>query len=233
MTDEKARYYSEGEVVSAYEHNRFGRGGGCFVAETERRVVADLVRRASLPQGALGLDCPAGTGRFCQLLGELGVRSLGADISMPMLRHTRRATNTPVFRADAWSLPLAPQSLDLWLMSRFCFHFSDLGALFAEAARVLKPGGWCVFDTYRWTPRSWIPGSQSYLGGRVHVHRADQIVSWLAAARLRVVHVVPVFLFTPFLYGFAPERAVRLLEQASDRLAPNWKTKQYWAAQLI
>lgn len=68
-------------------------------------------------------------------------------------------------RASADALPIEAGSVNVWLMSRFAFHFADLRNFFCEAARVLVPGGCLIFDVYQWTPRQWIPGNQKFIGG--------------------------------------------------------------------
>lgn len=231
MSDQKERYYRDPKIVREYERRRFGRGGGRYVAEKETAILRGLIAGLDLPPGSRVLDCPTGTGRFLPLLRELQLEPIAADISPEMLELAGRADGVQCIRASADALPLEAASVRLWLMSRFAFHFADLRPFFREAVRVLAPGGWLVFDSYHWTPRSWIPGAQRGLGGRVHCHKRPALEGWLAESGLRMVEEIPAFVVTPYLYGFAPEFVARRVEHLFDAIAPRWKTKSYFAAQ--
>jgi ubiquinone/menaquinone biosynthesis C-methylase UbiE len=231
MTDQKEAYYSDAEVVREYERRRFARGGGRYVADKEETTIREIIAQMRLPAGASALDCPTGTGRFLPLLQTLGLAPTAVDISPAMLELAGRVPGVKTLRASADALPLEPDSVQLWLMSRFAFHFADLRPFLREAARVLAPGGYLVFDIYHWTPRSWIPGDQKFLGGRVHTHPLATARRWLEEAGLRVTQQRPVFLLAPYLYGFMPAPLPPLLDRLSDIIAPNWKTKSYLVAQ--
>ena len=77
---------------------------------------------------------------------------IAIDHALPMLQAARRgwALRHPYRRvcADVRALPLATGSADL-LFSNLCFQWiGDLGALFAELRRVLRPGGMLCFSTF-------------------------------------------------------------------------------------
>ncbi len=102
-----------------------------------RRTVAAL----ELAPGAIVLDLACGTGDLTALLRAAGHRALGADLSFGMLAAAGAAGRGPVLEADAAALPLADGALD-GIVSGFALrNFTDLAAIFAEAARVLRPGG--------------------------------------------------------------------------------------------
>ena len=231
MPDQKEAYYSDAEVVREYERRRFSRGGGRYVAEKESSTIRELIGHMKLPGGASALDCPTGTGRFLPLLQQLGLAPTAVDISPAMLALASQVPGVKTLRASADALPLGADSVHLWLMSRFAFHFADLRPFIREAARVLAPGGFLIFDIYHWTPRSWIPGGQRFLGGRVHTHPLDLTRDWLKEAGLQLVETRPVFLLAPYLYGFMPAAVPPLLDKISDVIAPDWKTKSYLVAQ--
>ncbi len=230
MSDPKERYYSDSEVVRNYEQRRFGRGAGRFVAQKEEATIAGLIASLNLKAGACALDCPTGTGRLLPLLLSQGLAPIAADISQAMLDSASRFNLARCLLASASALPLADDSVELWLMSRFAFHFADLRPFFKEAARVLVPGGHLLFDIYHWTPRQWIPGNQSFLGGRTHTHRMATLELWLKACGFELVARTPTFLLAPYLYGFMPGFLPAFLESISDSLAPRWKTKSYLLA---
>ena len=230
MTDQKESYYSDAEVVREYDRRRFARGGGRYVAEKEEATVRGLIAQMDLPPGALALDCPTGTGRFLPVLQDFKLQPLAVDISPAMLELAGRFPGVKTLRASADGLPLDSGSVHLWLMSRFAFHFADLRPFLREAARVLAPGGYLLFDIYQWTPRQWIPGDQKFLGGRVHTHSIETATEWLGECGLRVTQQRPTFLLAPYIYGFMPDFLPRLLDRASDAIAPGWKTKSYLVA---
>ncbi|MGC1549246.1 MAG: malonyl-ACP O-methyltransferase BioC [Rhodanobacter sp.] len=100
------------------------------------------------------IDVGAGTGRGSALLKKRYAKAqvIALDLALPMLR-TAKHNNSwlkPFQRvcAEATSLPLPDHSVDV-LHSNLCFQWiDDLGALFGECARVLKPGGLLTFSTF-------------------------------------------------------------------------------------
>ncbi len=100
-----------------------------------QRAVASL----TLDRDSRVLDVACGTGDLCRDLAGSGYRPLGVDLSAGMLRHAR--TDAPLVRADALLLPFPDRSLD-GVVSGFALrNFVALPPLFAEAHRVLRPGG--------------------------------------------------------------------------------------------
>ena len=79
-----------------------------------------------------------------QLLHERIERGIGVDISVSMLEAAQRDCDAPQLafvQGDATSLPLASNSFDNVFMLGGIHHVNDRAALFAEVARILKPGG--------------------------------------------------------------------------------------------
>jgi demethylmenaquinone methyltransferase/2-methoxy-6-polyprenyl-1,4-benzoquinol methylase len=100
-----------------------------------RRTVGELV----LPGGSLVLDLACGTGDFCRDLQKAGLRPVGFDNSAGMLAAAR--TTAPLVLADALRLPVADGAADGITCGFALRNVADLGAFFAECARVLRPGG--------------------------------------------------------------------------------------------
>jgi demethylmenaquinone methyltransferase/2-methoxy-6-polyprenyl-1,4-benzoquinol methylase len=101
------------------------------------------VRELRLPGGALVADLACGTGDLCDELLTGGYRAVGFDFSHGMLRNAR--TSAPLVEADALRLPLADGGVDGATCGFALRNVTEVTALFAETARVLRPGGRVAF----------------------------------------------------------------------------------------
>jgi len=101
------------------------------------------VRELRLPGGALVADLACGTGNLCDELLTGGYRAVGFDFSHGMLRNA--GTSAPLVEADALRLPLADGSVDGATCGFALRNVTEVTALFAETARVLRPGGRVAF----------------------------------------------------------------------------------------
>ncbi|MBV9661653.1 MAG: ubiquinone/menaquinone biosynthesis methyltransferase [Acidimicrobiales bacterium] len=97
------------------------------------------VRALDLAVGSAVLDLACGTGDLCRELASSGHRPVGADLSLGMLHHARTAA--PLVQADAVYLPFPDGSVDGATSGFALRNFVDLAAVFAELARVVRPGG--------------------------------------------------------------------------------------------
>ena len=105
-----------------------------------------------LPPSGIGrlLDIGAGTGRLLELLGPLVTEGIGVDASRSMLALARARLgqaglpHCAVRLGDMYRLPLADAGIDVALLHMVLHHAEDPGAVLAEAARVLRPGGLLV-----------------------------------------------------------------------------------------
>lgn len=125
--------------------------------EVGERLVAHLDPIRLEPRVALDLGC--GTGAFLGAIAERypGARIVGVDLAHAMLRQA--ASRVPAWRrllgarrpalvcADIERLPLAAGSAQL-AFSNLALQWCRPEALFAEAARVLEPGGLFLFSTF-------------------------------------------------------------------------------------
>jgi demethylmenaquinone methyltransferase/2-methoxy-6-polyprenyl-1,4-benzoquinol methylase len=100
-----------------------------------RRAVEQL----RLPGRALVLDLACGTGDFCRELQRRGYRAVGFDFSMGMLMQAR--TSAKLVAADALRLPVRNAAADGVTCGFALRNVSSLPDLFAELARVVRPGG--------------------------------------------------------------------------------------------
>lgn len=93
------------------------------------------------------VDMGTGTGRVLEVLGPKVERAVGIDLSREMLAMARtnleRAglRNCMVRQGDIGQLPLPDHSADAVSLHQVLHYAAEPGALVAEAARVLEPGG--------------------------------------------------------------------------------------------
>lgn len=136
----------------------FGRAAGTYEKHDalQREVQATLIDRLDIHEAApeIVLDVGAGTGRGSAALKKRYPKAqvIAIDLALPMLKQARQHTGwlKPFGRvvADAYTLPVPDHSVDI-LFSNLCFQWcEDLTRLFAECARVLKPGGLLTFSTF-------------------------------------------------------------------------------------
>ena len=122
----------------AAEYNRY--------AQVQRRVVCRLVDLLSVSERPLhlGLEVGSGTGllssHFCDVFPD--TQLVLSDIAHGMSCQSRKALpDLAVCDADAAALPFAGQCFDFLISSSVYQWVEELPVAFAEAARVLKPGG--------------------------------------------------------------------------------------------
>jgi demethylmenaquinone methyltransferase/2-methoxy-6-polyprenyl-1,4-benzoquinol methylase len=97
------------------------------------------VRELALPTGSMVFDLACGTGDLCRELAAAGHRPIGFDFSHGMLRVAR--TDAPLVEADILRLPARDASADGTTCGFALRNVVSLGGLFAELARVVRPGG--------------------------------------------------------------------------------------------
>ena len=92
------------------------------------------------------LDIGCGTGFIIGLASDLFDRIEGVDITAAMLARVPKAPNVHVQEADAAKVPFDAGTFDLVTAYSFFHHLQDMGAVAAEAFRVLRPGGGLYID---------------------------------------------------------------------------------------
>jgi demethylmenaquinone methyltransferase/2-methoxy-6-polyprenyl-1,4-benzoquinol methylase len=96
-------------------------------------------RSLGLPAGSTVLDLACGTGDFLTILASAGLRPFGLDLSWGML--AANDTGLPLAQADAARLPVAASSIDGITCGYALRNFTELGPVFCEFGRVVRPGG--------------------------------------------------------------------------------------------
>jgi SAM-dependent methyltransferase len=97
-----------------------------------------------LPPGLVIADLGCGTGEMLARLAPVSGRVIGVDREPAMLREARRRGEFDLRVGELHALPIEDEELDLALLVLVLHHVSELPPVFAELARVLKPGGRAV-----------------------------------------------------------------------------------------
>ncbi len=96
------------------------------------------------------MDVACGTGRYAAHLAARGFDVRGFDTSPGMLALARAKVPDAGFAmADMVRLPVADYSVDVVVSTLALSHVEDLAPAFAEAARILRPGGHLLVSDVR------------------------------------------------------------------------------------
>ncbi|GIE35644.1 hypothetical protein Ait01nite_086890 [Actinoplanes italicus] len=164
-------------------------GNGLFGPE-EEAVHAIL---AELSPG-IAVDAACGTGRHSGWLAGRGHRVIGVDASPDMLARARNRVPDGDFREGPLeALPVPDEHADVVVCALALSHVADLKPVFAEFARVLRPGGHLVVSdiSQEWIAMGSVPrvrladGRPALLA--VHRHRAPDFLGAALPAGLRVL----------------------------------------------
>jgi SAM-dependent methyltransferase len=163
MNPDVIAYYDR--VASRYDRDRFENSYGRFIDTQERRVLDHF-----LPQClAAVLDIGCGTGRLTDRA------AFGCDASLPSLLLAAKRRAASFVAADAARLPFPSGALD----GAFAFHVfmhlarSEIDLIFAEVARVLKPGGIFIADVASALRRRFRQRTNGGWHGRTALSAAD------------------------------------------------------------
>ncbi|WP_232686577.1 class I SAM-dependent methyltransferase [Halobacterium zhouii] len=118
-----------------------------YNADLERPATRDLLPDLD---GLDVLDAGCGPGITTEELLDAGATVVAGDVSSAMLAHARErvGAHADLVRLDfAQGFPFADDAFDLVHASLAFTYARDWGTLFAEVARVLRPGGRVVFST--------------------------------------------------------------------------------------
>lgn len=120
-----------------------------------RQTFSGLLERLSpvvvQPSRVLDLGCATGSGAHALARAFRKSEIIALDLSLPMLARTKRRgtflSRPRVVQADARALPFRKASVDLAVANLLLPWIPGPDAVFAELARVLRPGGVFAFAT--------------------------------------------------------------------------------------
>ena len=101
------------------------------------------VRKLGIGPGDVVLDLACGTGDLAELGIGAGARVVGVDFSRGMLLagQARHGSRIPFVQGDGARLPLGDGSVTAAVSGFALRNFASLPVIFAELARVVRPGG--------------------------------------------------------------------------------------------
>ena len=126
----------------------------CMVPLIFEPYATDLAKRVASLKPSRVLETAAGTGVATRALARVlaaDVELVATDLNQPMLAQGERVgTQRPVQwkQADALQLPFDDASFDVVACQFGTMFFPDKARGFAEARRVLRPGGTLVFSVW-------------------------------------------------------------------------------------
>lgn len=113
---------------------------------------ARLIPPATTSDAVL-VDMGCGAGLLAPHVATKGYRHVGVDLIGSALEQAAAHGVTPIL-GDVAHLPLGDEVADVVSAGEILEHVPDLGAVVAEACRILKPGGLLVLDTLNATATS-------------------------------------------------------------------------------
>jgi SAM-dependent methyltransferase len=118
-------------------------------ADLTIQFVPALLDAIEIHPGDRLLDVCCGPGLISEAAQQRGATAIGIDFSPDMLLIARGRCPEIEFRqGDAQALPFEPASFDLVVMNFGLLHLAEPERAFAEAARVLRPGGRYAFTAW-------------------------------------------------------------------------------------
>ena len=152
----------------------------------EQPLMVDRIGAAP-GSGAVALDAGCGIGRLASELVALGYDTIGVDVTPEMLDIARDAVPAADFRLGTFErLPVENDSIERITSGLAVCHAVELGAVFAEFVRVLRPGGRVIMSN----PHPFTAGTGgqaffSHAGGlpfvRNHAHQTGAYVTAMLA----------------------------------------------------
>ncbi|PMH46899.1 hypothetical protein BCU68_01200 [Vibrio sp. 10N.286.49.B3] len=154
-----------------------------------------------------------------------------ADYSSEMLlvcKSNSSFTSIKFSEEDIYNTSFNDQRFMVLLSSRFIFHCDDQERLFTEFNRLIKADGYLIFDTLRWSPRTWTSLFSSRLGGNIYTNSDISILTLANNHGFTIVDSESILILPSFIYKFLPKLLITLLDKLESIWPSNLKTKKIW-----
>lgn len=213
---EKKNFYKIYDIVDKYDYRRYQRGGGKYVKYLEDKIIEDFIKLTELENAPL-LDCPCGTGRAIPIVKKFTHNITCVDTSDEMLSYSKNKFSEIIFmNSSADKLNVQSNSIEIYTSIRFFFHFENLDNFFLEANRVLKNGGYYIFDVFNWSPRTLF--KNSFIGGKTFNHRKDYIDNLCQKNNFQLIKLQKCFFIPTYISTFLPNIFVMCIEYVVDKI---------------
>jgi ubiquinone/menaquinone biosynthesis C-methylase UbiE len=142
----------ENEAFTEFEHRGWQRVADKYDstwASSTRQFILPLLDAAAVGANMSLLDVGCGPGYVAAAAAERGAQPVGLDFSSAMVAVAGEKFHALEFsEGDAQDLPFADETFDRVVANFSLLHMADPELCFAEACRVLKPGGRFGFTTW-------------------------------------------------------------------------------------
>ena len=161
--------------------------------DLSRRFILDarMLERVDSLAPAKALDVGCGEGRFCRILRQRGIATVGIDPTRPLLERARSLDPEGEYReAAAEALPFPDDCFDLVVSYLTLIDIPDIELATTEMARVLRPGGALLianlngFATANVDGR-WVPDNDDTLRFRIDNYLSER-ANWAEWKGIRV-----------------------------------------------
>jgi ubiquinone/menaquinone biosynthesis C-methylase UbiE len=228
--------YSDPLVYATYDQKRFTSYGGKLF---DRREKAILLAGAPADAESRILECGAGTGRFAAEMARRGYRVLATDVSPGMLDQTRKrvemeglSDRVSVEYGDIYNLKFPDGTFDFVYSLRVLNQLADnqdKRRAITELARVVRPGGWLLFDVVNLHSLAILKNASWHISPRA-VRRI------LEDAGCRIERLQGAMLLTQTLIEVVPRPLAwlaNMVDRGACRLLPFLATRVYFLARKL
>ena len=221
------RAYQDETVARTYIEQRFAFPLGALLHQHQRDALRQLVRRG---QPRTVLEIAPGPARLTvELISAFEGQGVVLDASAEMLAQARqrlRSAHWQFVRGDAFALPF-PATFDLVYSFRLIRHFDtpDRVRLYEQIRRVLKPGGWLMFDAVNRhvaaPVRARTASDHLHFDALLSPHELQQELTTAGFDRIQMIAVhrrFPLLQWCQVFIGPRSRQLTRLVLQALDKV---------------